>query len=450
MNARDPHPRSHDDTPAVHDLAPAEIEARVQWARRQGYVAWFWPDVTLPAWRACLLEIEHVASQLIAASGAGFADSPQPPARLDLPRGTDARAMGIAAFTSGMGPLLGHWIESGRLDALEDVRSVLRLHLDHSRGRARHMRAATRAALDLLGDIGTQPILVKAAHTSHALFEQPGLRPAADVDLVVRRAEFDDAEAALIRAGYRLLKRRRDPRKSDLVPPGAPTVLRSLDLTHESNPFTLELHGSLDREFYGVRTLRFGFITHLMVEDAPGIHQHARVLSQPLHAAYLAAHASEELHQLQLIRLVELALLLRRDAASGALDWREMDALLANRAAHRFTYPAFALVERLAPGTVDPWFLARIEAFASDRMKRVLERMTPATAQRLDELSLDERFLWTEGSFEVVRRMLHLFRPPRDGRSFARHWTDRLTRLVRGRVSIRRGSGELDGRSVDA
>jgi hypothetical protein len=72
-------------------------------------------------------------------------------------------------------------------------------------------------------------------------------------------------------------------------------------------------------------------------------------------------------------------------------------------------------------------------------MRAVVGRMSPATAQRLDGLSLDERFLWTDGLVETVRRFLHLFRPPRDGRSLARHWTDRVTRLMRGRVSLRRG-----------
>jgi hypothetical protein len=443
MNAGDSTLRSRTEAHRTGEPTPAEIEARVRWARRQGYVAWFWPDVPIAGWRAGLLEIERVAGLLI---GRTMPGTRAHNTRLcfDLPDHADARALGIAAFTSGMGPLLGYWIECGLLNGQPDVDAVLRVQLQHSRRRAERMQLATMTALDLLGEAGCEPILVKSAHTSLALFEEPGLRPAADIDLVVESTRYAQAEEALAHAGYRLVKRRRNPRKSDWAPPGAPSSLRSLDFTHEANPFTLELHGSLDREFYGVRTLRFGFIAHLGVVPAPDIHPRARVLAQPLLATYLAAHASEELHQLQLIRLVELALLIRRDVAAGVLDWRELDSLLANRAAHRFTFPAVALVERLAPGTIDPWFLARISSSASERMKGVLGRMTPATAQRLDELSLDERFLWTEGSVEIVRRLLHLFRPPHDGRSLLRYWADRLTRLVRGRVSLRRG-GDVRG-----
>jgi hypothetical protein len=449
MNAGDAPSRA--DEVRTHDITPVEIEARLRWSRKQGYVAWFWSDVAIDTWRACLLEIERVSTLLLCNAPsplAGAARAVEIP-QLCLPGGADARALGIAAFTSGMGPLLGYWIECGRLHASSDVMSLLAHHLGHSRRRADRMRVATDAALDTLAAIGLRPILVKAAHTSRTLFEEPGLRPAADIDLVVESSRFQEAETALARAGYHLVKREHDPRKSDWAPPGSPATLRSLDLTHEENPFTLEIHASLDREFYGVRILRFGSSANLGVIAAPELHPQARTLAQPLLTAYLAAHASEELHQLQLVRLVELALLLRRDAEAGILDWSALDTLITDRAAHRFTYPAFSLVERLAPGTIDPWFLTRIERLVSGRMKTVLARMSPATAQRLDGLSLDERFLWAESSLDVARRILYLLRPPRDGRSIARHWTDRLTRLLRGRVSIRRdgsgvGSGPLE------
>jgi hypothetical protein len=420
-------------TPSTSALTPADIEARVRWARRQGYVGWFWPDIPVAAWRACLFEIERVTSLLLRR---------EPPAgNVDLvvPSDATARALGIAAFTSGMGPMLGHWIERGRLTADGNVAALLADHLDHSRRRAERMRLVTHDALDRLAEIRIRPILVKAAHTSHSLFAEPGLRPAADIDIVVERDHFVAAEIALAKAGYTSVKQRRNPHKSDWLPPGVPHGLRSIDLTHAENPFTLELHGSLDREFYGVYTLRFSAIGHLAIVPAPELHASARILAQPLLAMYLAAHASEELHQLQLIRLVELALLLQRDAASGVLDWSELDSMLLSRAAHRFTFPAFELVERLLPGTVDPWFRGRLASLATPRMRAVVGRMSPATAQRLDGLSLDERFLWTDGLVETVRRFLHLFRPPRDGRSLARHWTDRVTRLMRGRVSLRRG-----------
>ncbi|MGH7500873.1 MAG: nucleotidyltransferase family protein [Longimicrobiales bacterium] len=432
--------------PITHELTPDEIDARLRWARRQGYIAWFWPDVEVGAWRACLQEIERVTGVLLAADRAiePYAALPDPAGRasattaLVTPQGADARALGIAAFTSGMGPLLGYWIEQDQLTADAALSSLLAEHLDHSRRRASRMHAARQRALDVLGSIGLKPILVKAAHTGTSLFAEAGLRPAADIDLVVDRTRFAAAEVALASAGYVLAKRRRNPRKSDWIPPGAPRRLRSLDVTHADNPFTLELHGSLDREFYGVRTVRFSSIGHLAVEGASELHPSARVLTQPLLTAYLAAHASEELHQLQLIRLVELVLLVRRDSASGALDWRELNALLVNRAAHRFTYPAFDLAERLVPGTIDAWFRRQLSRHASERMQAVVARIGPGTAQRLDELSLDERFLWTEGPFEAVRRFLHLLAPPRDGQSIMRHWTDRLTRLIRGRVSVRR------------
>ena len=158
MNAGEPHLRSDPDAPHTPELAPADIDERVRWARRQGYVAWFWPDVPVDAWRASLLEIERVSTGLISRE----LEDRATPGSIEIPEivdagDADARAIGIAAFTSGMGPLLGSWIERGRLRAPRAIASLLALHLDHSRKRARRMRVAADAALDVLGDIGCGP-----------------------------------------------------------------------------------------------------------------------------------------------------------------------------------------------------------------------------------------------------------------------------------------------------
>jgi hypothetical protein len=72
-------------------------------------------------------------------------------------------------------------------------------------------------------------------------------------------------------------------------------------------------------------------------------------------------------------------------------------------------------------------------------MRRVLERLGPGTAQRLEGLSIDERFLWASGPIETLRRFADLIRPPHDhAQPIREYYADRLRRLVLGRVTFLR------------
>ncbi len=413
------------------ELTGAEIAARFRWARQQGHIAYLWPHVPVDAWRACLRETERVV---------GLVLSHHPdPVELVTPPGADARAIGLAAFTSGTGPLLGFWLEQGRLSAEGELPALLRLHLEHNRRRARRMNAELQRALDVLAEAALRAVVVKASHTGPAYFPDAGTRPAADIDLIVPPAEAALAAQRLERAGYRLVKRQRHPWKSDWVPPDSPAGVRSLELTHADNPFTIELHGGALREFFGVRTLSLDPLDERNTRWAPELHGSARVLVQPWLTAYLAAHASEELHQLQLVRIVELALVIRQDTERGLLRGDALLALLRERDAVRFVYPALELVERLVPGTIDEGLRCALNASATPRMRRVLERLGPGTAQRLEGTSLDERFLWTRGPMEMLRRVLHMLWPTRGKSQRLRNvYRERLARVLRGRISLRR------------
>jgi hypothetical protein len=411
------------------DTPADEIAARFRWARERGHPGYVWPRVPIGRWLACGREIERVAR-------ARLLDESAAP-RLEVPSGASAEAVGIAAFSSGMGPLLGHWIESGAVRAAPEVADILALHLAHGRRRAERQQAALRGALDAMAGADVTATVVKGAHTA-AYFPEAGARTAADVDLVIARPDIGAAEAALAAAGFTRGARQRRPYKCDWVPPDSPRTLPSLDVAHADAPFAIELHDSLERVFFGVR--RISFVSVSGSAAAPAIHPAARVLAQPLLTAFLATHASEELHQLQLLRLVELAMVVRTDVARAALGWNELLALLELEGALRFTYPAFALTERLAPGTVDPDFLARVTASATPRMRRLIGALSPAGALRPDRVSLEERFLWADGPLETVRRAAYLLWPAHAARSLRplrTVYAERLYRVVRRRASLR-------------
>ncbi|MCI0432549.1 MAG: nucleotidyltransferase family protein [Gemmatimonadetes bacterium] len=438
----------------ARDLSADALRERLRWARRQGHEAWVWPEVPIADWRASLAEIERVTRVMVSAGvpdegSLGHPDGGPSTASFTLPLDATVRArleppcgvlpLGIAAFTSGMGPLLGHWIDRGAIEAEPGVAALLADHLDHGRRRARLMREATVAAVSLLADAGIRVVLVKSAHTAAVYFADPDTRPAADIDLVVDASALEPAEAALARAGHVMAKRTRRPAKSDWTPPGVSTRLRSLDLSHADNPFTIELHAGLDRDFFGVRTVRFGPLLDHELAEAPAPFRPAFVLRQPLLAAYLAVHASEELHQLQLVRILELAMVLRRDARLGALDWSALKDRLRSCDALRFAFPALELAERLSPGALEGSFRERLHGAATPRMRRVVARVGPGTAQRLDGVSLEERLVWARGPVETARRLWRLISPfSGDARTMLRILARRLIRLAKGRVSIRR------------
>jgi hypothetical protein len=206
-------------------------------------------------------------------------------------------------------------------------------------------------------------------------------------------------------------------------------AVASLEVTHADNPIPIELHGGLDRDFFGVRRITF--------DDDPALTARADgtlALAQPLLWVYLAAHASEELHRLQLLRLVELILVARTDLRSAG-DWEGVRTLARRLDARRFLYPAAALAARLAPDAIDQDTLDCFADDASPRMRRFIDRLDPAAAHRLDGLSLADRFLWVKGAGETARRAAYLLWPARSG-AVGATYADRVWRLLRGRVSL--------------
>ncbi|MQA90436.1 MAG: hypothetical protein GEU90_09395 [Gemmatimonas sp.] len=409
------------------------VEERLRWARRQGHPFYVWPDVRLEDWRKALVEIERVTRAVLAGRGT----------RTTMAGGDDASlaALDVAAFTSCMGPLLGWWVEQGMLLTSDRVRERLALHLEHGRRRDLRMLDALRETVRTLDAAGVAVTALKGAHTARTCFPAPGLRPMADLDLLVPASEVSRAELALRAAGYSLVpgsRRTHAYYRSNWQSPNAPTTLRSFEMHHEDNPYNVDLHNALDVDFYGVRTVRFDVPADMLVA-APWAGERATALAQPLLTAHLAVHASRGLYNLMLVRLVELAFLLRRDAGRS-YTWDDLSALLHRYRAERFSYPTFELLERLTPGAIDPAFRERLARAATPAQRRVIDRVTPATAQCLDRLTLDDRFMWAATPVEYVRRATHMLLPAGVGGSLGRvcrSYVVRAFRILRGRVAWR-------------
>lgn len=406
------------------DLPPAEVQRRIAWARRQGQPAWLWPEVALAGWRDALIRIEQVLRSVLS-------DAPSTPT-LEC----DLQALGVACYTSGTGPLLGYWIEQKRIAAPPAVEALLALHLRHNRIRMRKLTEHSRALAGAFADSGIDCILLKGMHTAHAYFPEPGMRPVSDIDMLIDPEFREPAARLLRRIGYVPGRINRRSRQQTWTLGGTPEVPRTLCLVHAADPWSLDLHASIDRRYGGGPAVaRLDDVVECSPTGEWPAGSCARVLGQPTLLLHLAAHASCPLNSLSLIRLVELQLVIRRDRAKGLLSWPDFVALAERAGALGLIYPALRLCEELAPDTVPLWVLAECETRVPASVRRVVDPLTPADAQRVVRCSLAERFMWTGSAAGVVRQVLReTFLPAHSLRELLNIQRARVWRLARGTV----------------
>ena len=404
------------------EISAEEVRRRFLWARRQGRPAWLWPDTPIEAWRSALEQIERAIRAILAGEGG---------VRLE----GEPRAIGLAGYTSGTGPLLGLWLERGQLQASQPVAEVLGRHLAHNRIRARRMTAAAVNVVGRLADEGIPPLVLKGAHTEPAYFPEAGVRPASDIDLLVADEDAAKAEAVLERCG--LSCNARGQWESNWRQPEARYEPWSLTYAHAEDPWSIDLHRSLNISVGKGAPLAALDLGRPMASPARWtVCARAGVLEQPLLLLHLATHAGAGWQNLTLLRQVELVLVIRQDLAADRLSWDAFLDLGAQTGAAGYAYPALHLAEKLAPGTVPEAVLGRCAAQAPRAVRRAVERLTPASAQRIDRNSVGEHFMWALGWKGRLRLLTaDLFPAARSWPEFRRIYEARAWSLLRGTIS---------------
>jgi len=373
----------------------AEIDARLNRYALTLDARDLWPEVPAPAFRAAQAEI----ARAVAAALVG-----DRPVHLVPPAGVEAGAMGIAASAAGVGPLLGRWCEDGTIASPYELSVILGEQLEQGRNRASRLRGELDRVLAALARRGLEPVVLKGMHTGFHYFPEPGTRPAADIDLLVRPVDAAAARQVLTQLGFMAGAVNPDA-GVHWRPPGTNGV-HSLVLAHADDPWFVDLHVSLDRTLFPGLTARLGDVTELDREVLDGFTRPVMVLPQPLLFAFLALHASSHFYSITLVRLVELVLVARRDFAASPFRWSAFAELVRETDCARFVYPALALAEQLAPGTMHSGVLAEIREQVPRRVRRLVRRVTPATSQRLHPYPFGERFVWvaTPGQWLAAAR----------------------------------------------
>lgn len=402
------------------DLAPETVRARFEWAVRQGNPKWLWPDTTVAGWRTALSGIEQ-ATRIILGEGR----------RATLEGEPDDT--GIAAFTSGMGPLLGYWAGAGLLDTTPAVAAVLRLHYWHNARRMEHLTPYAITAVEALAEAGLRVTVLKGMHTAHAFFPDPATRPLSDIDLLIEPAEEPVAAKILGRLGY--LPEVASCGEQSWRLSGTPQEPRSLSLVHCGNPWNIDLHTALDRRYSpGAPTVELDKSLGERVPLPWLLSSTAEVLPLPELTLHLACHTGRGFVSTTMLRLTELILVVRH-VEDDAPFWDRFLTLAERTGVMSSAYPALRIANDLVPNTVPQVVLQTLERRASRAVRSILRRLTPATCHRVHGCSLRERFMWIRSLRGWFREILLDLFPPLGAREAFNVYKMRFWRLARGQVT---------------
>ena len=362
------------------------LEQRRRWANRNGNPLWLWPEVDRADWSAALVEFEGAIRAILAGDAA--------------PEMTgDPQALRLAAYTSGMGPMLGRWSEAGALPG----GPIFASQLEANRARMKSLLAEAKALADRLVEAGIDVLVLKGAHTA-SYFPDPGCRPMSDIDLLVPAEQRTTADRSLLEAGFERIAD--GPLESCWRLEATATEPVTMISVEAGDPWTVDLHYSLDVEGPpGARPAKLSLLRPFSgARTWEGVHG-AGCLGQPTLLLHLAAHAGSGFQNLTLLRLLELLLVIREDRKRGALDWDSFLSLGSATGALAFAFPALHLAQSLSPADVPQAVVAQCAHEAPAEIRRLTATLTPATAHRINRRSVREHYAWTQGFGGWVRRL---------------------------------------------
>lgn len=403
------------------DMTSEAVRARFEWAVRQGNPRWLWPDATVAGWRTALSGIEQATRTVVHQGRTATLDG-------------DPDDLGVAAFTSGMGPLLGYWIESGVLDTTPEAAAVLQLHYWHNARRMEYLRPHAVAAVDALADAGVRVTVLKGIHTAHAYFPHPATRPLSDIDLLIEPAQEPAAAEILGGLGYRPERAIYGEQSWRLS--GAPIEPRSLSLVHRDGPWNIDLHTALDRRYTpGASWVELDKALRGRARHDWPVSPKAEALAPPELTLHLACHTGRALTSTTMLRLTELALVIGHIDGERASFWDRFLTLAEQTGVPGSAYPALRLVNDLVPDRVPQAVLLALERRAPPAVRRILGRLTPTNCHRVHGCSLRERFMWVRSFRGWLREIsIDLF-PPLGAREVLHIYKMRFWRLARGQVT---------------
>lgn len=407
-------------------LSEDEVSSRFEWAVRQGAPYWLWPDTAIADWQNALFEIERVTREILCTG------------RCDDPLRGEADDVGIAAYTSGMGPLLSHWISAGLLHAPAATADVLAIHYRHNSVRMERLAARCADAVAHLTGAGVEVTVLKGMNTAFTCFPTPGTRPTSDIDLMIASEDRPAAERILRDLDYRPEHATTEPDQQFWRHASSSSLPQSLSYDHQDDPWGIDLHTSANRRYArGAPLIRLDALVRDTALERWPLCQDARTLPPAADLLFLACHASCNFGNLRMLRLVELVLAIRSGEARPGWCWDQLVELGLRTGTLSSAYPALALADALVPGTVPADVLSNCRKDAPEAVVRVVSGLTPATAQTIRRCSMRERYMWTtSASGRIAQLLCDIFPANQPLGTWVRTLKIRLWRVLRGRVTL--------------
>lgn len=316
-------------------------------------------------------------------------DAPSPPAAIDAQRFLDL------CHWHGVGPwlstrLAGRGLPPWLLDAIAPA-------LDAARRRTRADNLLLLGHLERLSDdldaAGVPFVLLKGMALVPQVYDDPGLRPMTDADLLIRRADWARVRGMALSTGRWRLP---TPERERICV----RYLYATELDSQGTPAChFEMHWNLELE------QRTGFDPEDLMARAvplPGVGHGWRRLDDLTQALHLALHAAHHFFAPRLVWVLDLRLL----AAAGRVPWDELAA--AARRAGMSAALAYALdyLERVWPGTV-PTGVARRHGPIAARLWAQAATGNPILPT-VDLMPVPRRWLYSLAMVDTPARMLRL------------------------------------------
>lgn len=248
------------------------------------------------------------------------------------------------------------WLET-------DFRDWLAGQHQANQQRIAKMQAELAEILAVCGRHNLPVMPLKGAILTAHYYDSPGLRPMADLDLLIRPADLEPISQLLAQIGY--VPQVTHWKHTEFSRPDNRQVVDAT-CEHPDNPRKLEIH-CYCRESFGGLTVE---LTDAMWESATS----GRLLDQPAIlptptalVGQLLIHATYHLWQGRgrLIQLLDLVML----ESKRRSDLTTLNAWL-NHYEARFSYPALLMWHKYFPSTVNQSLVARQRGRVSDRFHR--------------------------------------------------------------------------------
>ena len=409
-------------------LPVIDIERRFDEAVRAGRPEWLWFEVAEPDWAKAVATIETALRDVLAL---GRSDD----ALID-----DPVALSIACYTSGTGPLLGSWVEQGKLTTTAANAGILGIHLEHNRARMARLSERAAIAVEALAKGGASPVMLKGMHTAHHYFDEPGQRIASDIDLLIGPGQLPVAAEILAKLGYQ-------PGKSGFYQcswtmPEAATRPLTLTFVHRDDPWSIDLHESVTRKLAGgSHIVDIGTLIPSVALEKWGISGAGGVFPPPLLLAHLLVHAGCSFESLTLQRQYEIALVIRKHGGRERFDWSAFTVLCDRAGLWPFLYPALCCAERLSPSLVPDPIMLRSRDAAPPMVQKLVESHSAASIHRAARWSWTERFMWADGMLPRLRQLVDELGVPGhlNARELMQAWQRRIYRQLRHAALKARG-----------